>query len=274
MCSKFADLHIHTYYSDGTFSPSEVVAQAAKCGLATIAITDHDTVEGIDLARSAAGDCEVLTGIELTAEFDGKEIHILGYLLDHRDVAFLNMLKEMRQVRVMRIHEMCKKLKKCGLNLEPDDVFSLTKGGSVGRLHLARAMFEKGLVFSIADAFARFIGDRGPAYVGKFKMSPKEAIAWIKKTKGIPVLAHPYTISDRSLIIDFVKAGIMGIEAYYPEHSSYQADEFMKIAKKYDLLITGGSDCHGEAKSEVHLGKVKLPYEYVEKLKQAQCTLT
>lgn len=270
----FADLHVHTYFSDGTFSPAEVLAEAKKCGLAAIAITDHDAVDGIDLARGLACDCEVLTGIELTAEANGQEIHILGYLLDHRDAAFLDMLKEMRQVRVKRIYEMCKKLKKCGLALEPEEVFSLAKGGSVGRLHVARALFGKGLVFSIADAFQRFIGDRGPAYVGKFKMSPKEAIQWIKKTKGIPVLAHPYMLSDRTLIVDFVKAGIMGIESYYPEHSNYQAEEFIKIAQKYDLLITGGSDCHGKAKEDVRIGKVKLPYEYVEKLKQAQCTLT
>ena len=127
---------------------------------------------------------------------------------------------------------------------------------------------------SIAEAFYRYIGDKAPAYVGKFKMTPKEAIGWILKVKGIPVLAHPYILDDSALISDFVKAGIMGIEVFYAEHSEYQRKEFIKIAEKYDLLMTGGSDCHGEAKDVVRMGKVKLPYEYVEKLKEARCKLT
>ena len=271
---KFADLHVHSYFSDGTFSPQDIVSEALKRGLSCISITDHDTVEAIPIARQSGADkLEVVPGIELTAESGGQEIHILGYLIEYDDPGFLKMLKEMQSVRIKRIYEICKKLKKLGVGIEPEEIFSLSSKGSVGRLHVARALHEKGHVFSLADAFYRYIGDKGPAYVGKFKMTPKEAIGWILKVKGIPVLAHPNTLSDNAVIADFVKAGIMGIEAIYPEYSEYQTNEFIKIAEKYNLLITGGSDCHGMAKEDVHLGKIKLPYEYVEKLKEAKCRL-
>jgi predicted metal-dependent phosphoesterase TrpH len=274
MSSKFADLHVHTHFSDGTFSPQQVVQGAIKAGLSCVSITDHDTTAAIDPAIKAAGeDLEIIPGVELTAEFGGQEIHILGYLIDHRNKPFLKMLQKMQKIRVQRIYGICKKLKKQGVLIEPEEIFSLAGSGSVGRLHVARALYEKGHVFSIPDAFYRYIGDKGPAYVGKFKMTPKEAVGWILKIRGIPVLAHPHTIGDRALISDFVKAGIMGLEAFYPEHSQYQREEFIRIAEKQNLLVTGGSDCHGEGKGQVCLGKVKLPYSYVEKLKEAQCRL-
>jgi predicted metal-dependent phosphoesterase TrpH len=267
---KYADLHVHTDYSDGTFSPQRVVQEALKAGLSCIAITDHDNTEAIDLAIKASGpSLEVLPGIEMTAESGGQEIHILGYLIDYQNLLFLKRLKEMQEIRIERIGAICQKLKKLGVPLEPEEIFTLAGKGSVGRLHVARALYEKGYVSSVQEAFWRYIGAKGPAYVGKFKMSPKEAIQWILKIKGIPVLAHPYILSDKGLIADFVKAGLRGIEAIYPEHSDSQKNDFIKIAQKYHLLVTGGSDCHGEAKEEIHLGKIKLPYEYVEKLKEA-----
>ncbi len=275
MCSKFADLHVHSHFSDGTFSPEEIVREAKMAGLSCISITDHDTTDAIDPAQQiAALDLEIIPGIELTAEAGGQEIHILGYLIEYKNKDFQGMLKKMQDVRVKRIYEICKKLNKLGIKIEPEEIFNIAGKGSVGRLHVARALLEKGSVFSLADAFNRFIGDKGPAYVGKFKMTPKEAIDWIRRVKGVPVLAHPHIIGDQSLISDFVKAGIRGIEAFYAEHSDFQRQEFVKIADKYHLLITGGSDCHGTVKEQTHLGKVKLPYEYVEKLKEEKCRLT
>ncbi len=274
MSSKFADLHVHTNFSDGTFSPQEVVSEAIKAQLSCIAITDHDTVDGLDIAIEAAGrNLEVLPGIELTAESAGQEIHVLGYLFDYRNKIFLSMLKNMQEIRVKRIHEISRKLKKLGVKIEPEEIMSFAGKGTIGRLHVARALHAKGYCFSVNDAFQKYIGDKGPAYVGKFKMTPKEAIGWILKMKGIPVLAHPCILGDQALISDFVKDGIMGIEAFYSEHSEFQKNEFIKIALKHHLLVTGGSDCHGMAKEEVRLGRVKLPYEYVEKLKEAKCKL-
>ncbi|HAJ56952.1 MAG TPA: phosphatase [Candidatus Omnitrophica bacterium] len=274
MSSKFADLHVHSHFSDGTFSPSQIVSEAKRASLSCISITDHDITDCIDPAIQAAGlDLEILPGVELTAESGGQEIHILGYLIDHHDEAFLNMLSGMQEARVGRIYGICKKLNELGLAIEPQDIFDLAGKGSVGRLHVARALLQKGCISSIPEAFYRYIGDKGPAYVGKLKMTPGEAVSWIIKTKGIPVLAHPYALSDKALIPDLVRDGIMGIEAYYAEHSDTQTGEFVSMAKKHGLLITGGSDCHGLAKEHICIGKVKLPYEYVEKLKEAKCRL-
>ncbi len=274
MCSKFADLHVHSHFSDGTFTPAQIISQAKRANLDCISITDHDITDCIDPAIEAAGsDIEVLPGVELTAEYSGREIHILGYLIDHHDKDFLEMLGRMQQARVRRIYEICERLKKLGVDLDAADVFELAGEGSVGRLHIARALFKAGKVFSIPEAFHRYIGDKGPAYVSKFKMHPKEAIDWVLKVKGIPVLAHPYTLNEKSLIQDLVREGIMGMEIYYSEHSDTFKEELFGIAKKYNLLVTGGSDCHGAAKEEVCMGKIRLPYEHVEELKKARCRL-
>lgn len=270
----FADLHLHTYFSDGTLTPLELVREAKKAGLACIAVTDHDTTEALEAAWEAAGtDIEVLSGVELTAEAGGEEIHILGYLFDHRDHDFLRMLKQMREVRVRRVYGICEKLKEQGVDLAPEDVFALAGGGCVGRLHIARALQKRGFVGSTVEAFIRYIGDQGPAYVGKFKMTPKEAIDWILRVKGVPVLAHPRTLRNRGLIADFVKDGLMGLEACYPEHALQEEKEFTALASKFGLLVTGGSDCHGLDDDKKLIGKIRLPYERVERLKEAQCAL-
>lgn len=271
---KFADLHVHTTYSDGTFSPQRVVDEALAQNLDCISVTDHDNVSGIAPAiLAAAGRLEIISGIELTTEASGTEIHILGYLIDYTDEAFLRMLKNMQEIRVKRIHMMCQKLTRLHLPVDPKDVFELAGQGSVGRLHMARVLVNKGYVGNTSEAFNRLIGDKGPAYVAKFKMSPKEAIGWIRRVGGIPVLAHPYLLPQKFLIEDFVKAGVLGIEVLYAEHTDFQQSEYLKLAEKYKLLVTGGSDCHGEAKQEAKLGRIRLPYEYVEKLKSAQCRL-
>lgn len=271
---NFADLHVHSYFSDGTFSPERIVEEAISSGLSCISITDHDSVSAIDPARLSAGQrLEIIPGVELTAEARGTEIHMLGYLFDHTYEPFLKMLKEMQEVRQRRIHEMCRKLAGLKLPVEPQEVFDIADKGSVGRLHVARVLAKKGYVGNINEAFNRLIGDKGPAYVSKFKMSPKQAVEWIRRAGGIPVLAHPYLLPQGFLIEDFVKAGIMGIEVFYSEHSDFQQTEFLKMAEKYHLLVTGGSDCHGEAKQEAKMGRIKLPYSYVEKLKEAKCRL-
>lgn len=275
MDSKLSDLHVHSYYSDGTFSPARAVECAKGVGLSCFALTDHDTTEGISEAVRAGGeDFEVLSGIELTAEMAGEEVHILGYLLDCENEPFQKMLIQMKEYRLKRVDEICGKLKKLGIPLEPADVLNLSPYGTVGRLHVAQALCEKRYVFSVQEAFAKYIGAKGGAYVGKLKLSPREAVDWIVKAGGIPVLAHPSCLSDKALIADFVEAGIMGIEAYYAEHTPFETQEYLKLAQKYNLLVTGGSDCHGLGKTEVRLGKVKLSYDFVEKLKDAKCKMT
>ncbi len=272
---KTADLHIHTVFSDGTCAPERVVAEALEAGLACIAITDHDSTDGIGPARRAAGDrLEVLSGIEISTQLEGEEVHILGYLIDFERPAVAKMMEELRRVRVERIHGICHKLKKLDIPLEAEEVFAASGKGSVGRLHVAQAMRQRGFVATLGEAFAKYIGNRGPAYVGKFKLTPKEAIRWVRHSGGVPVLAHPYTLSDNALIRDFAKAGIMGLEVYYPEHTAFQTREYLKIAGQYGLLATGGSDFHGDVKANVKVGKTRVAYEHVERLKAAQCGLT
>ncbi len=268
----FVDLHLHTTFSDGTLSPAELVRQAKDVGLSAIAVVDHDTVFGIEPSLEAGQKqrVEVLPGIELTVENQGREIHLLGYLIDYQNQKLKEQLAVLHQNRIERIHKITLKLKKLGVNLEPEAVFKISQKGSPGRLHIARAMVAEGLVSSIYEAFHKYIGDKGPAYVAGFRISPGEGIGLIKAVGGIPVLAHPYTIGDDEMIPRMVDLGLMGLEVYYSEHSPAQTSNYLKLAKKFGLLLTGGSDFHGAAKPNTKLGVVKIPYELVEKLKEAK----
>lgn len=269
---KFADLHLHTYFSDGTYSPEEIVSKSHKAGLSAIAVVDHDTVEGINpvLMAAAKSEVEVIPGIELSAEDDGSEIHILGYFVDYESKDFLKNLDLLKKNRIERIHKIVKKLNDLGVDLNPQDVLDIAKNGTAGRLHIARAMVKAGAVGSTAEAFQKYIGDKGPGYVCGFRFNPREAIKLIKNVGGVPVLAHPYTLNNDELIPKYVDYGIMGLEVYYPEHSQSMVNFYLRLAQKYNLLVTGGSDCHGSAKPEVRIGSVKVPYELVEKLKEAK----
>jgi predicted metal-dependent phosphoesterase TrpH len=269
---KFADLHLHTIFSDGTNSPEELVIRAEKAGLSAIAVVDHDTVRGIEAASSAGkqANIEVLPGIELSAEFEGLEIHILGYLIDYRNKNLLEKLDSLKENRIARVYKIIEKLKNLGVNLNPETVLALGQKGTVGRLHIARIMVREGLVGSIYEAFQKYIGDKSPAYVLNFKLSPQQAIELIKGAAGIPVLAHPYILKRDDLIPQFVDYGLKGLEVYYPEHTQSKITTYLGLAKKYALLVTGGSDFHGEVKPDVKIGDTRIPYGLVEKLKEAK----
>lgn len=268
---KLADLHLHTYFSDGTSSPEQLVEEAKKAGIFCISITDHDNVSGIEPAKEAAVDSiEVIPGIELSAEINLREIHILGYFIDPNYPRLQEEIKEINSIRRKRVYEILDKLRKLGIDLNPQDVFNVAGKGSVSRLHIARAMLAKGKISNIYEAFSRYIGNKCPAYVGKFSLTPEGAIKLIKEAKGIAVLAHPLSSNCDELLPSFIKAGLMGLEVYYPEHSEVVIRYYLQIANKYGLLVTGGSDCHGSAKPEVTVGKVNIPYELVEKLKNAR----
>jgi len=272
--TKTADLHVHTYLSDGTFSPEKVVEYAKAKGLDAIAITDHDCCDGIAPAILAAKglDVEVIPGVELTAELDDSEIHILGYFIDWQDAAFLKKLDKIIMVRKERAKEILKKLKKHRMDISEEELFELSGPGCVGRLHIANILFRKGYVPSIKQAFNKYIADGKCCYVKKFKLSPKEAVDMIRDVGGAAVLAHPKLININGkavegLIGQLVKDGIQGIEAYHSDHRPRDVERLKKLAEEHDLAITGGSDCHGFGKKEVLIGKVKVPYELVEKLK-------
>lgn len=269
---EFADLHLHSLFSDSTYTPEELILEVAKHDLSAISLVDHDTVDGIEPTLEAAKskDIEVLPGVELTAEEEGREIHILGYLIDYKNKALIEKLDYLRKNRVERVYKILDKLKDMNIRLEPETVFEIAKQGTVGRLHVARAMLKEGWVVSTAEAFQRYIGDRCHAGVLGFKFSTLEAIKLIKDVGGIPVLAHPYTINKDELILQLIDYGLMGIEVYYPAHTQSMINFYLGWAKKFDLLITGGSDCHGDAKPEGKIGSVKIPYALVERLKTAK----
>ena len=270
--TAFADLHLHTVFSDGTYTPEELVERAVKKGLSAIAVVDHDTVAGIGPSVTAGVSCglEVLPGIELSTEYEGREIHILGYLIDYNSRPLLDKLDFLKRCRIERVYKITDKLKEMGVDLKPEAVFDIAKGGVPGRLHIARAMVKQGIVRSSYGAFQEYIGDKCPAYVSGFKLSPSEGIQLIRAAKGIPVLAHPYSMNQDELIPQLVGYGLMGLEVYYPEHSQSMVNYYLELAQKNNLLVTGGSDCHGSAKPEIRIGLVKIPYELVEKLKQAR----
>jgi 3',5'-nucleoside bisphosphate phosphatase len=267
---KFADLHLHTLYSDGTSTPEEVVQGAKKAGLSAIAIADHDTVRAIAPALEEAKNesLEFIPAIELSAEVDSLEVHILGYYLDYESRKLLKTLDFLRANRIARIHAMVKKLNSLGLDVTAKQVFDTAGKGIVGRLHLARTLAQRGLVKSVFEAFEKYIGDRGPGYVCGFRFSPSEAIRLIREAGGVAVLAHPCLLKRDELIPLFVEYGLQGLEAWYPEQNRVTTNFYLALAKQYNLVATGGSDFHGGGKPDVKLGSAKVPYEAVENLKK------
>ena len=266
----FVDLHLHTRFSDGTYSPEEVVGHARRCELAAIALADHDTVEGCPptaLACEAAG-IEFLTGTELTAEQDGNEIHILGYCIDIHNGKLLSEIAKFQAVRQNRIREMVARLNHLKVPLQVEAVFALANCRAPGRPHVARALVEARLCGSLDEAFERFLKRNRPAWVPKFKMSAAEAIDLIHGAEGVAVMAHPGLNRTDEVIPSMVEAGMDGIECFHTKHSTATAEHYLEIADRFHLLVTGGSDCHGLSKGKPLIGTVKVHYRHVEKLKE------
>jgi predicted metal-dependent phosphoesterase TrpH len=272
---KFADLHLHTQFSDGTFTPEELVLHAQKNGLACIALTDHDTVEGCARAAAAcaAVKMEFIPGAELTAEHAEIEVHILGYFLDIENQVLLDRIAQFQTVRQRRIHEMVGALNKLGVPLRVEAVFALANCKSPGRPHVARALVKEKLIGSLDEAFERFLKKGRPAWVPKTKMSALESVELIHQAGGLAVMAHPGLNRSDEIIPDLVGAGLDGIECFHTKHSTMMSERYLEIAEKFSLLVTGGSDCHGFSKSRPLIGTVKLPYEHVEKLSAARRSL-
>jgi len=266
---KFADLHLHTKYSDGTFSPEELVLHAQQHGLACIALTDHDTVEGCapTAAACAAVRMEFIPGTELTAEHQDVEVHILGFFLDIENKTLLKRIAKFQSVRQNRINEMVAALNKLGIPLKAESVFALANCKSPGRPHVARALVKEKLIGSLDEAFEKYLKKGRPAWVPKTKMSAAEGVELIHQAGGLAVMAHPGLNRTDEIIPDLVDAGLDGIECFHTKHSTAMSERYLELADKYDLLVTGGSDCHGYSKAKPLIGTVKLPYEHVEKLK-------
>ena len=265
----FADLHLHTNFSDGTYSPEELVSNAKRCALAAIALTDHDTVEGCAATAKAceAVGIEFITGTELTAEQDGTEIHILGYCVDTHNPKLLTEIERFQAVRQNRIREMVARLNEIKVPLSTDAVFALANCRAPGRPHVARALVKAGLCRSLDEAFERFLKKNRPAWVPKFKISAADAISLIHHAGGVAVLAHPGLNRSDDVIPHMVAANLDGIECFHTKHSTCTSEHYLELADEFNLLVTGGSDCHGLSKGQPLIGTVKVPYQHVEVLK-------
>lgn len=263
------DLHVHTTVSDGMLTPHQVVLEASKRGLSAIGITDHDTMQGLPYAEAAGRKygVEVVPGVELSADYEGKEIHLAGYFCDPNNPVLRKTLKKIRLNRFERMVKMVEKLKQLGIPLELSDVLKNVKGNLLGRPHLALTLCEMGYCQNPAEAFKRYIGARGPAYVERMKFTPFDAIFLIRNARGIPVLAHPGLYGQDAMIPALVSAGLLGIEVFHPDHQLFTNLRYLKIARKYNLLVTGGSDFHGSnLGSSPHVGHISISQLYLEKL--------
>jgi len=274
------DLHLHTTYSDGSLPPTEVLVLAQKAGVSALAITDHDIVDGIPEAIETGAylGIEVIPGIEISSRYGESELHMLGYFLDWRDPALLSRLAHLRASRHQRNPRIIEKLNELGLDLTYDEVMTLASTESIGRPHIARVLMAKGYVQSAKEAFDRYLAQGAAAYVPRELPEPAEAIAWIRAACGIPVLAHPTWVNESAeglyKLCDKLKsAGLGGIEVHYSTHKPQQTSEYLSLAKRLNLLVTGGSDFHGLTKPDIEVGmgrgNLKVPEKLLEPLKKA-----
>ncbi len=265
-----ADLHIHTTYSDGTMTPEEVVDDAIRRGISAIAITDHDTIDGFVVAcRYGEGkNIHIIPGIEFSSYLSPSEIHILGYFIDVNNLSLQEIIQQSRDDRVNRIHAMVEKLHTLHVDIDPQEILALAGRGSPGRMHAAEVIWQHGYCGTILEAFSKYLGDNKPAYVPKKTLTSQRAIELIRDAGGVSVLAHPGLTQRDNVIEDLVKWGLQGIEIYYPSHTPQAVRKYLKIAKKYNLAITGGSDFHGERRVNCPIAKVTVSGDLVSKLRQ------
>lgn len=244
-----ADLHIHTYYSDGLNSPTEVVNLAVNNRLTAIALTDHDSVAGIDEALEIANNhgLIVIPGIEISTVNEGQDIHILGYYIDYKNPKLLEKLHDLRSAKINRNLRIINRLNQLGIEITIDEVNSKAMAANVriGRPHIAQVLVEKKYVKNIREAYIRFLGEQGQAYIVTESISPEAGIDLVKEAGGASVLAHPGIYNDDALLFRLIEYGLDGIEVYHPDHNVQTINTLRKIAKAHSLIITGGSDYHG-----------------------------
>jgi|FaiFalDrversion2_1042247.scaffolds.fasta_scaffold00373_4 predicted metal-dependent phosphoesterase TrpH len=264
------DLHTHTTASDGLLDPRDLVHAARRAGVGVLGVTDHDTVDGIPEALEAAQKLgvTVVPGVELSVEHGEEELHLLGYFVDYRAGWFRDLLEKLRASRVDRIREMVRRLERLGVSISLDEV-RRSGQGTVGRAHLARALVSAGFVRTPVEAFERYIGRGKPAWVPRKTLSLEEAIGAIREAGGLAILAHPGRSRALAHVAALKAVGLDGIEVYYPDHTPYQVRQLLALAQELGLLVTGGSDYHGDGVSTgAPLGDPYVPPEVVRSLKE------
>jgi 3',5'-nucleoside bisphosphate phosphatase len=267
---QFSDLHIHSRYSDGSLWPEEIIKIANVKGIKCISITDHDTVDSQSIIETIPKhfDLEVVSGLELSTEYMDREIHILGYYIDYKNPILICELEKIRESRKNRAKDIISKLNHLNIDVNFDEI--AVNNSCIGRPHIAKALVSKGYVKNTKEAFQQFLIKDKPAYVERFKISYKDALKLICDCGGVPVLAHPGEIYKGlhidSIIKEFKVYGLKGLEVFHPAHSVSQINTFYNISKKYSLVITGGSDCHGiKYQNEFLLGTCGLSEELTNK---------
>lgn len=287
------DLHVHSNRSDGTLSPAQLVDYAMEKGLKAFALTDHDTVEGLDEATGYADILrsslpvpetvpEVIPGIEFSTEYQERDIHILGLYIDYHGDAFRRHLQNFVDSRVLRNRKMCDLLQQAGISVTYEALLAEFPDAVITRAHYARYMLNHGYISSMAEAFDRYIGDHAPCYVPREKITPVQAVKLVQEAEGVPILAHPMqyhmNVEELGLLITKLKeAGLMGIEAIYSTHSDADERMIRRLASRYGLLISGGSDFHGSNKPGLDLavgyGKLYVPSSLLDDIRTASLHL-
>ncbi|MHB8171842.1 MAG: PHP domain-containing protein [Thermincolia bacterium] len=278
------DLHVHTTASDGTLTPWEVVALAREKGLAAVAITDHDTIDGVREALEAGSQLglEVIPGVEISVDHNGGEMHILGYYVNLQSTYLLEQLQLLQDYRNQRNPKMVARLNQLGLKVTLEELEGEAGGKVIGRPHLASLLMKKGYVRTKQEAFDMYLATGKPAYFKKEKLTPVEGIELVTKAGGIPVLAHPKYLKEAikpqrlaQMVEELKGFGLKGIEAYYSYHTQADTDFFLELARKLDLVVTGGTDFHGANKPDISLGtgegSLQIPDELLKGLKRNEC---
>jgi predicted metal-dependent phosphoesterase TrpH len=266
------DLHTHTIASDGLLPAEALVAEAREHGVGLLAVADHDTTAATDAALAAgqAAGVEVWPAVELSCDVEAGEVHVLGYFIDHRLGWFQTLLGRLRDGRERRAERMVERLAALGVPVPFERVQAMANGGALGRPHVARALVEAGHVKNIGEAFDRFIGRSGPAYVERLKVTPAQAVEVIRAAGGLAVLAHPGWGQQDALIPDLIVAGLDGIEVYYPDHTPDQVKHYAAMAQRHGLVVTGGTDFHGGGlATRVSVGSQYVPEAIVPALRSA-----
>jgi len=274
MMRALYDLHSHTTASDGRLSSAELVRKAIEENLTALAVTDHDTVDGIDAAREEAAahtdrGPEIIAGIEVSANYEDASVHVLGLFVRHREPWLVDFFAVARERRIERIHRILAKLDAVGVHVAAEDVFAKSTHGTVGRPHVAEVLVDRGVVSSFAEAFDRYLGQGAPAYVGYEKVTLRDATDLITRAGGVASLAHPGLLKRDELIPKMVEDGLQAIEAHHPDHPPDLATRYLQMAARLGLLVTGGSDFHTvDGTGPTRLGCRELTTEAFEKIRE------